>query len=322
MGIHTALTDAFGLQYPIVLAPMNGIAGGLLAAAVSNSGGLGLVGGGYGDADWLRRELTLVREKTDRPWGFGLITWRATPELVDMALAYRPAAVLLSFGDPSPYVPRIQAAGCTLICQVQDVPMAVAAAEAGADVIVAQGTEAGGHGATRATLPLVPAVIDAVAPVPVLAAGGIADGRGVAAALMLGAQGVMMGTRFAATAESLMHEQAKARIVAAQGSATERTDVFDTIRGFTWPQPFTGRALRNHFLERWHSHAEELGASLETETPAYMRAALDGDFDTAVVFAGECVDMIHAVEPAADLLHRIGAETKGHLQRGGAMVDR
>lgn len=320
MGIRTALTKAFGLQYPIVLAPMNGIAGGHLAAAVSNAGGLGLVGGGYGDADWLRRELTLVREETDRPWGFGLITWRATPELVDMALAYCPAAVFLSFGDPAPYAPKIHAAGATLICQVQDVPTAVAAAAAGADFIVAQGTEAGGHGATRATLPLVPAVIDAVAPVPVLAAGGIADGRGLAAALMLGAQGVVLGTRFAASVESLMHERAQARIVASRAEDTARTGVFDTVRGFAWPEPFTGRALRNRFLDQWHNRKSSLVATLETEVPAYQRAVQEGDFDTAVVFAGECVDMIHAVEPAADLVRRIGAEAETRLCNGGAMV--
>ena len=324
MAIRTRLTEAFGLEYPIVLAPMGGAplgaAGGRLAAAVSNAGGLGLVGGGYGDADWLRRELALVQAETDRPWGAGLITWRATPELVELILEYRPAAFLLSFGDPCPYVPAIKAAGCTLICQVQEVEMAVEAVAAGADVIVAQGSEAGGHGAVRATLPLVPAVVDAVAPVPVLAAGGIADGRGVAAALMLGAQGVMMGTRFAAADESLLHARAKARIVAARAGDTARTDVFDTIRGFSWPDPFTGRALRNRFFTRWHGHGDELAAVLETEAPAYQQAAREGEFETAVVFAGEVVDLIDAVLPAGEIVRRIGAEAEEQLRGGAAMV--
>ncbi|HYO30045.1 MAG TPA: nitronate monooxygenase, partial [Thermomicrobiales bacterium] len=224
MAIRTALTESFGLASPIVLAPMNGIAGGRLAAAVSNAGGLGLVGGGYGDLDWLRRELALVQAETDRPWGVGLITWRATPELVELALGYRPAAFLLSFGDVRPYAAAIKAAGCRLVCQVQGVEMAREAVAAGADIIVAQGSEAGGHGAAgHATFPLVPAVVDAVAPIPVLAAGGIADGRGLAAALTLGSQGVMIGTRFAAATESLMHEQAKAQIVTARAADTART---------------------------------------------------------------------------------------------------
>ncbi len=121
MVIRTALTKAFGLEYPIVLAPMAGIAGGRLAAAVSNAGGLGLVGGGYGDPDWLRTELDLVRASTDRPWGVGLITWHASSEVVELTLRYQPAAFLLSFGDARPYASAIKAAGCALICQVQDV---------------------------------------------------------------------------------------------------------------------------------------------------------------------------------------------------------
>jgi nitronate monooxygenase len=194
MPIRTALTEALGLDVPVVLAPMGRVAGGRLAAAVSNAGGLGLVGGAYGDPEWLHRELSLVRAETDRPWGVGLITWYASREVVELALNYHPAVFLLSFGDVRPYADVIKAAGCTLLCQVQEVEAAREAVAAGADFVVAQGSEAGGHGAVRATLPLVPAVVDAVAPAPVLAAGGIADGRGLAAALMLGAQGAMLGT--------------------------------------------------------------------------------------------------------------------------------
>src|SRR5690606_29908883 len=127
---------------------------------------------------WLRAELAIVQAKAQRPWGVGLITWAIAPEVFELALDAKPSAIMLSFGDPRPYAAAIKAAGCKLICQVQDVPGALLAQEAGADVIVAQGTEAGGHGGARATLPLVPAVADAVAPIPVVAAGGIADGRG------------------------------------------------------------------------------------------------------------------------------------------------
>ena len=172
---------------------MGSVAGGRLAAAVSDAGALGLVGGGYGNPGWMRDELSIVRSETTRPWGVGLITWHASQEIVELALSYEPYAFMMSFGDPRPFVPAIKEAGYTLICQVQDVEDARVAKAAGADIIVAQGTEAGGHGANRSTLPLVPAVVDAVVPTPVLAAGGIVDGRGLAAALMLGAQGALMG---------------------------------------------------------------------------------------------------------------------------------
>ena len=163
--IRTKLTDMFGLQHPLILAPMGGVAGGALAAAVSNAGGLGLVGGGYGDREWLRTELSVVKAGTKRPWGVGLITWSIEPDVLDLALSYRPDAFILSFGDPRPHVPAIRKAGCSLICQVQDLAQAKLAAAAGADLIVAEGNEAGGHSGTRGTLPFVPAAVDAVAPV-------------------------------------------------------------------------------------------------------------------------------------------------------------
>lgn len=320
MAIRTAVTGAFGLEYPIVSAPMGVVSGGRLAAAVSNAGGLGLVGGAYGDHDWLQTQLRLVQAEAKRPWGVGLITWYVPPETVELALSYRPAAFFLSFGDPQKYAPRIKAAGCTLICQVKDVETARQAVAAGADIIVAQGAEAGGHAGARATLPLVPAVVDAVAPVPVLAAGGIADGRGLAAALMLGAQGALLGTRFYAAAESLGHDGARARIVAASAGDTVRTSVVDIVRGYhPWLEPYVPRVLRNRFVERWHGRETELEAALATETPAYWRARDEGDFDTAVVLAGECVDLIHNVEPAADLVRRIGAEAEA-LLRGGSLL--
>ena len=233
--IRTALTETFALSHPLVLAPMGGVSGGRLAAAVSNAGGLGLVGGGYGDRDWLARELALVQAQATRAWGVGFITWSIGPGVLELALAHAPRAVMLSFGDPRPHADAIRAAGCALVCQVQSLAEAELAREAGADFIVAQGTEAGGHGGTRSTLALVPAIVDLVAPTPVLGAGGIADGRGVAAALMLGAQGALIGTRFCATPEALGRDAAKRRLVAASGDETARTRVFDIVRGYAWP---------------------------------------------------------------------------------------
>jgi nitronate monooxygenase len=318
--IVTALTEMFGLHYPIVLGPMGGISGGHLAATVSNAGALGLVGGGYGDPAWLRTELSRVKEETQKPWGVGLITWSIDRNVLDLALSYRPDAFMLSFGDPRPYAHAIKSAGCKLICQVQDIDGARLAQEAGADIVVAQGTEAGGHASQRATLPLVPAVVDAVAPTPVVAAGGIADGRGLAASLMLGAHGALIGTRFYASVEALGQEGAKQRIVAAQGGQTARTRVFDIVRGYDWPQPFTGRALRNRFFERWDGRESDLQRALENERPAYQSSTREGDYETAMVWAGEAVDLIKSVERASALVVRISVEAEAQLQLGSRLM--
>jgi nitronate monooxygenase len=314
--IATALTEMFGLRHPIVLAPMGGVSGGLLAACVSNAGGLGLVGGGYGDAAWLHAQLALAKQKTSRPWGVGLITWSASPDVVELVLEYGPHAVMLSFGDPRPHAALVKSAGCRLICQVQDVAQALIAREAGADLIVAQGTEAGGHGGRRSSLPLVPAVADAVAPIPVVAAGGIADGRGLAAALMLGAHGALIGTRFYASTEALGHDRAKQRIANSRGDDTARTRLFDQVRGLAWPDAYDGRALLNRYLQRWHGRESALDEDLEAQKAAYRVAVNEADYDTAVVWAGEAVDLIERVEDAAAIVARIGAEAESQLRNG------
>ena len=215
MALQTRLTGSFGIRHPIVLAPMDPASGGALAAAVSAAGGLGLIGGGYGDPDTLEAEFA---KAGNQRVGCGFITWSMarSPALLHMALAHRPAAMMLSFADPAPFAAAIHLAGVPLICQVHNLDHARRALAAGAAVLVAQGTDAGGHGlTTRGTISLVPSVVDLVArerpDVLVLAAGGIADGRGIAAALMLGADGVLLGTRFWATQEALIHPAAKAR---------------------------------------------------------------------------------------------------------------
>ncbi len=179
-------------------------------------------------------------------YGVGFITWSLAtqPRLLDLVLERRPAAVMLSFGDPAPFVERIHRAGAAVICQVQSLALATAAAAAGADILVAQGTEGAGHGAVRGMATLVPEVVDAVGDrVPVVAAGGLADGRGLAASLMLGAAGVLMGTRFYATREAAGADAAKERIRSSDGDATVRSMVFDIARKKAWPAPFTGRCL-------------------------------------------------------------------------------
>src|SRR5262245_30959778 len=205
MALRTAFTRLLALEHPIALAPMGGTAGGALAAAVCEGGGLGLVGGGRGNLRWLDRELAIVAASTGKPWGVGFQSWAADVTVVEHALAYEPRAIMLSFGDPTPFVRPIRDAGAALIIQVTNLDEARQAVDVGADVIVAQGMEAGGHGGSpgRGTFSFVPVVADLAAPVPVLAAGGVADGRGLAAALALGAAGALIGTRFQATAESL-----------------------------------------------------------------------------------------------------------------------
>lgn len=290
---------------------MGGVAGGALAGAVSAAGGLGLIGAGYADPAlgfgsdrWIRSEFARAG---DRAVGIGFITWALgrRPCALDVALESGPRAVMLSFGDIAPYAAKIRDAGAILICQVQTLKDAREAAEKGAQIVVAQGTEAGGHGADRATLPLVPAVVDAVAPVPVAAAGGIADGRGLAAALMLGAGAALIGTRFWATPEALGHANQKALIERSGGDDTLRTRVFDTARGIVWPDPWTGRAIRNAFSEAWHDRDDELRAEGPAMRERFFAAQREGDTDTAVTFAGEGLDLIADRPGAGALVGRI-----------------
>jgi nitronate monooxygenase len=310
MSIATPLTVLLGIQHPILLAPMDVIAGARLTEAVSSAGGFGILGGGYGEKAWLEAE-TKKLEGTRAPFGIGFITWSLAkqPELLDVALSARPRAIMLSFGDPRPFAPGIKAAGALLICQVQDEGMARQALDAGADILVAQGTEAGGHGASRTTLDIVPAIVDlAAGRVPVAAAGGIADGRGLAAMMMLGAAGVLLGTRFYASQECDGADEAKQRICAATGGSTVRSIIFDLSRNNVWPAPFNGRCLINNHARRWAGRELELLQNVKTVAAEYADAKAAGNFDIAAVIAGEAVGLIHDVPPAAEIVDRIVAE--------------
>jgi nitronate monooxygenase len=318
MPLSTAFTEMFGVAHPIALAPMGGFAGGALAAAVSEGGGLGLLGGGYGTRDWLDRELGIVADSTGRPWGIGFLTWAIDRGAVEFALARGPAAVLLSFGDPGPFAPAVRDAGVPLILQVTDLDEARRAVDLGADVSVAQGTEAGGHGALRgrSALSFVPLVADLAGPVPVLAAGGIADGRGVAAALALGAAGALIGTRFQATAESLVDAAAKDAIVAGHGADTERNTVLDIARGSRWPLTYSARTLSHPFLDQWRGREDELAAD-PAARQAYRDAVTSGDIPVMPVWAGESVDLITDLPGAAGLVGVLAAQAEAALDRAG-----
>jgi len=318
MALSTAFTKLFGVQHPIALAPMGGSAGGALAAAVSRGGGLGLLGAGNGDRDWLAREVPIVAEGGGKPWGVGFLTWAIDVGAVERALEYSPRAVMLSFGDPSPFAERIRQAGAALIIQVTDLEEARQAVDLGADVIVAQGTESGGHGARRgrSTLPFVPVVVDLAAPVPVLAAGGIADGRGVAAALALGAAGALIGTRFQATAEALVDPSIAKAVVEGRGQDTERSRVLDIARGSRWPSKYTARTLGHPFLDRWRGREVELAADSQAQQ-AYRADVARGDVPPLPVWAGEAVDLITDLPPAADLVAALAAQAEDALARAG-----
>lgn len=324
MSIRTALTERLGIPHPILLAPMDVVADARLTAAVSAAGGLGILGGGYGDQQWLSRELDILANSRAR-FGVGFITWSMAkqPKLLDLVLERKPAVIMLSFGDPAPFVERIKRVGAAVICQVQSLALAREAAAAGADILVAQGTEAGGHGASRGLVTLIPELVDELGEkIPIVAAGGIADGRGLAAALMLGASGVLLGTRFYATAEAAGAEAAKQRIRNASGDDTLRSNVFDISRRNDWPAPFTGRCLRNEHLERWYGREVELMRHLDEESPRYLAARKEGNFDIAAVIAGESAGLIREISSAREVIDRIVGRASTLLGKDSSYVAR
>ena len=299
--IHTALTRILNISQPLLLAPMAGVSGGALAKAVSRAGGLGIIGGGYGDEDWIQTQFGVAGNS---PVGVGFITWSLArqPRLLDIALAHQPRAVFLSFGDARPFTDTIKAAGALLIMQVQTLAQAREALDLGADILVAQGGEAGGHGARRATLPLVPAIVDIAAGVPVVAAGGIADGRGLAASLMLGASGVLMGSRFYASRESLATQGAKTTAIAGCGDSTSKSSVYDHLRGIDWPGAFTLRTLANRMTADWCRDRKAFLEHLPTHRKTFSTALDDQDFARAPVIVGEAVDLIRSIPDAATIV--------------------
>lgn len=308
-----------GIEHPILLAPMAMVSGGKLAAAVSRAGGLGLIGGGYGDADFLEEQFSLARGHTV---GVGFITWSLAkkPSLLDLALSYHPAAVMLSFGDMTPFAKKIHSTDALLIAQVQTVAQAIEAKNLGADLVVAQGSEAGGHGSLRATLPLVPAVVDQMQDTPVIAAGGIADGRGLAASLALGACGVLMGSRFYVSEESLAAETAKQIANRSSGDETVRSQVFDRLRGFEWPAPYQLRTLPNRSTVQWHDRMAALEKVLDTERVGFKQAVDQQDYNRAPVIVGEAVDLINRSQPAEHIVRDCIKEAVARLQSGVQLI--
>ncbi len=317
--LQTPLTALLGLDWPIVQAGMGTIARAELAAAVSGAGALGTVALVQFPPPLVRAELRRARERTARPLAVNFLLPFLDPAALDAALAERVAAVTLFWGDVRPWVSRVHDAGARVLVQVGSADEAAAAADAGADAIVAQGVEAGGHvrGTTAGSV-LLPLVIDRVAPLPVIAAGGIGDARGIAAALAAGAAGAMLGTRFVATPEAAAHPRYREALVAARADETCLTTAFDV----EWPDA-PHRVLRRNVVERSPHGARpgegETAGTLrfgDVDVPVPRWSAVPpardftGDVDALPVYAGESCGLVGAVEPAGALVRRLGTETE------------
>jgi len=319
--LRTPLCDLLGIEHPIGSAGMaGGTAAAPLAAAVSDAGGLGGLGSVTRQGpDWLREQIRATRAITDKP--FSVNQWcfllDRAPMFLDPCIEERVPSVTLSFGDPTPWVAKLHDAGILALCQVQTVAGARIALDAGADAIIAQGGEAGGHTGSVATMALVPSIVDIAGDVPVVAAGGIADGRGLVAALALGAQGVIMGTRFVAATEATAPAHGhKEAIVSSSADDTVWTDVFDIVDGLRWPEGISGRTIATPFAREWHGRESEL---------RQQRDAILGESTVAgeaperahSAYAGQAAGLVHDVRPAGEIIKAIVAEAESVLARLG-----
>jgi len=311
--IHTRICNLLGIPHPIVLGGMGTATNATLVAAVSNAGGLGTLGTSAFNAPLLDAEIGAIRERTDKPFGVNHLLFQIQEDMFQVTLGARPAIAAFAWAKKDQelrdYFQRAHDVGCKVMYMAGEVPEAMRAAEAGADVLVAQGTEAGGHVVWMASLPLVPMMVKAVAPLPVLSAGGIADGRGIAAALALGADGVLLGTRLMATPEAPIHPNFKEVIVKSDGHDTVLTEIPDLASQRVWPGAMS-RAQRNKFIERWsgrewalRQNAREVGKQL-----AAARAA--GDVDNASLSFGQDAGLIDSIKSVREVIESIVSEAE------------
>ena len=329
--IRTRFTTAFGLDYPIAQAPMGGAVTVDLICAVSEAGGLGMQGVSWHEPGAMVAEIAAIRRRTARPFAVNLVLeWDQHVRLAQCIDAGAPV-ISLFWGDPTAYFPALRAAKVKTIVTVGSADEAKRAADLGADAICAQGVEAGGHvWGQVGTMVLLPAVVDAVSPLPVIAAGGIADGRGLAAVLALGGAGAWIGTRFLATPEANAHDDWKRRIVAARETDTVHTELFD----LGWPNA-PHRALRNSTYDLWDAAGRPpsgqrpgegevvarqlVGAALlrYDDTPASPGAI--GEIEATCLYAGQSAGLVHDIVAAGELVRRIGAEAEAALARVDAL---
>jgi enoyl-[acyl-carrier protein] reductase II len=321
--LKTPLCDVLGIDVPIIVAGMGGSATSAeFAAAASNEGALGSIGSLFRTNAAVKRDIDAVKELTNRNFAVNHIPPTLDADAFRHTLAARPAVISFALGDPGDLVRQAHDVGSKVMIQVTTVAQAIEAAKRGADVIIAQGGEAGGYGGIVSTMSLVPQVVDAVSPVPVVAAGGIFDGRGIAAAFMLGAVGVNMGTRFLASKESPIDDAWKAAIASSQSEDAVKVEVLNDIQ----PLPGTGgygtvlRSLRTPFMEEWgakRSEARQEGERLWTEIQARARA---GRRHEVLLTAGQTSGGIKEILPMAEIIRRLMAETEASLSRGPRFV--
>jgi enoyl-[acyl-carrier protein] reductase II len=324
--VHTRLCDLLGIRYPICQAGMAWVARAELAVAVSEAGGLGVVAAGHGTPAALREEIRRVRGRTDKPFGVDVLfaTVRATGEEVDrftddvkgwveVALDERVPVLIAGLGNPGPYTAAAHRLGITVMALCGNVKQARDHAANGVDVVIAQGHEAGGHTGRVGGLVLLPAAVDAVAPRPVIAAGGIADGRGLVAALALGAEGIWMGTRFIATDEAWGHVNYKQKIVEID---EEGTVVSRAASG----KP--NRLIRNNFTREWERRQHEiLPFPIQLERvgrAAAVRAREQGDIENGSAACGQSAALIRRVMPVRDVIETLMSEAEAVLRRLGS----
>lgn len=324
----TAVCELLGIEIPIVQAPMGGAVGPALAAAVSNAGGLGTLALWGADIETLRRQVRETRALTNKPFAVNLNLEFPQEERLDVCLQENVPVISLFWREPSALVARAKAGGAMVLHTVSTAKEARQAVECGVDVIVAQGWEAGGHvRGTVGTMPLIPAVVDAVGPVPVIAAGGIADGRGLAAALALGASGAWIGTRFLASSEVAIHPHYRERLLrATENDTVYLEDLFD----IGWPKA-PHRVLRNSTVATWEAagrpatgqrpgEGEVVATSLSRGPIVRYRSytpAPDagGDVEALSLWAGQSVGLVHKIQPAAEIVQEIDREAKAIFRR-------
>jgi NAD(P)H-dependent flavin oxidoreductase YrpB (nitropropane dioxygenase family) len=314
----TPTCSLFGIDHPVVLGGMASGTSPELVAAVSNAGGLGVQGCAGRSPSDIAELAQRIRGLTDRPFGLNLLLFRADDAAVEAVLAAQPPVVSTAWPRPdqplAPVYKRAHDQGARAMHMVSTVHEARRAAESGADVIVAQGTEGGGHVGLMGTLVLVRQVVRAVAPIPVLAAGGIADGAGLAAALMLGAEGVLLGTRFLATPEAPLPDTYKQAICHSDGHDTLLTELPDVINAQVWPGAFA-RVLRTPFVQEWLGREGEVRLRRAELEQRIAGARQTGDVANGTLLIGQDAGLIDAVEPAGDVVRRIAREAETLLGR-------
>ena len=315
--IHTRVCDLLGIDHPVVLGGMGTATTAPLVSAVSNAGGFGTLGTSAFNAGTLDSEIAAIRERTDKPFGVNHLLFQIKEEMFAVTLRAQPTVIAFAWARKDQnlreYFKRAHDTGAKVMHMAGEVPEALRAAEAGADVLVAQGTEAGGHVGWMASLPLLPMMVKAVAPLPVLSAGGIADGRGLAAALALGAEGVLLGTRFMATLEAPIHPNFKQAIVETDGHDTVLTEIPDLASQRVWPGAMS-RAKRNKFIERWAGREWALrqDAGEVGRQAAAARAA--GDVDNVSISYGQDAGLIDSIKSVKQVVQDIVVEAEEILR--------